>query len=73
MNETLNRNRNKNRKPPPDEFYLANDSIITDNKIITDEFNKYFVSIGGSVENNQPNIINDASHTCYAEVQQWGR
>ena len=28
-----------------------------------DEFNKYFVSIGGSVENNQPNIKNDAFHT----------
>ena len=54
IKETLNRNTNS--KPPPDEFYLANDSIITENKIIANEFNKYFVSIGGSVENNQPNI-----------------
>ena len=38
INETLNRN--TNRKPPPDEFYLANDSIMTDNKIIADEFNQ---------------------------------
>ena len=33
-------NRNKNRKTPPDEFYLANDSIPTDNKIIADEYYK---------------------------------
>ena len=46
INETQNKNRNKNRKPLPDQFYLANDSIITDNKIIADEFNKYVVSIG---------------------------
>ena len=43
INETLNKN--KNRKPPPDEFYLANDSIITDNNIIADAFNKYCVLV----------------------------
>ena len=37
VNETLNRN--KKRKYPPDEFYLPNGSIITDHKIIADEFN----------------------------------
>ena len=61
INETLNRN--KKRKRPPDEFYLPNGSIITDHKIIADEFNKYFVSIGGSVGNSQSNIMNDAFHT----------
>ena len=61
INETLNRN--KKRKRPPDEFYLSNGSIITDHKIIADEFNKYYVSIGGSVGNSQPNIMNDAFHT----------
>ena len=50
INETLNRN--KKRKRHPDEFYLPNGSIITDHKIIADEFNKYFVSIVGSVGNN---------------------
>ena len=61
INETLNRN--KKRKLPPDEFYLPNGSIITDHKIIADELNKYFVSIGGSVGNSQSNIMNDAFHT----------
>ena len=61
INETLNGN--KNRKTLPDEFYLTNDSIIADNNIIADKFNKYFVSIGGCVENNQQNIQNDAVHT----------
>ena len=50
-------NRNKKRKRPPDEFHLANSSMITDHKIIVDEFNKYFVGIGGSVGNNQSNIM----------------
>ena len=58
INETLNRN--KKRKRPPDEFYLPNGSIITDHKIITDEFKTYFVSIGSSVGNSQSNIMNDA-------------
>ena len=31
--------------------------------MIADEFNKYFVSIGGSVENNPTNITNGAFHT----------
>ena len=61
INETLNRN--KKRKRPPDEFYLPNGSIITDHTIIADEFNKYFISIGGSVGNSQSNIMNDAFHT----------
>ena len=61
INETLNKN--KKRKCPLDEFYLLNDSIITDHKIIYDEFNKSFVSIGGSVGNNQSTIMNDAFHT----------
>ena len=61
INETLNRN--KKRKRPTDEFYLPNGRIITDHKIIADEFNKYCVSIGGSVGNNQSNIMNDAFHT----------
>ena len=61
INETLNRN--KKRKRPPDEFYLPNGSIITDHKIIADEFNKYFVIIGGSVGNCQSNIMNDVFHT----------
>ena len=61
LNETLNRN-NK-RKHHPDEFYLLNIIIITDHKITADEFNKYFVSIGGSVGNSQSNIMNDAFHT----------
>ena len=61
INETVNRN--KNRKKHPDQFYLANDSITTDNKIISDKFNKYCVSTCGSVENNPPNITNDAFHT----------
>ena len=37
--------------------------IITDHKIIADEFNKYFVNISGSVGNSQSNIMNDAFHT----------
>ena len=37
--------------------------IITDTKLIADEFNKYFVIIGGCVDNNQPNITNDVFHT----------
>ena len=61
INETLNKT--KKRKRPPDKFYLANGSIITDQKIIADEFNKYFVSIGGSVGNSQSNIMNYAFHT----------
>ena len=61
INETLNRN--KKGKRPPDEFYLPNGSIITDHKIIADEFNKYCVSIGCSVGNRQSNIMNDALHT----------
>ena len=44
-------------------MYLSNDSIITDNKIISDELKKYCVSICGSVENNQPIITHDAFHT----------
>ena len=61
IHETLNRN--KKRKRPPVEFYLPNGSIITDHKRIADEFNKYFVSIGGSVGNSQSKIMNDAFHT----------
>ena len=61
INETLNRN--KKRKRPADEFYLPNVNIITDHKIIADEFNKYFVSLDGSVGNGQSNIMNDAFHT----------
>ena len=61
INETLNRN--KKRKRPAHEFYLPNVSIITDHKIIADEFNKYFVSLDGSVGNSQSNIMNDAFHT----------
>ena len=34
-------------------IYIYTGSIITDHKIIADEYNKYFVSIGGSAENNQ--------------------
>ena len=61
INETINRN--KKRKRPSDEFDLANGSIITDHKITANEFNKYFVSIGGSVGNNQSNTTNDVFHT----------
>ena len=61
INESLNRN--KKRKRPPDELYLLNSSFITDHKIEVEEFNKYCVSIGGSVGNSQTNIMNDAFHT----------
>ena len=61
INETLNRN--KKSKRPLDEFYLSNGNISTDHKITIDEFNKYFVSIGGSVGISQSNIMNYAFHT----------
>ena len=61
INATLSRN--KKIKRPINEFYLVKGSIITDNKIIANEFNKYFVSICGSIGNSQSNIMNDAFHT----------
>ena len=66
INETLNRN--TKRKRPPDEFYLPNGSIITDHKIIADEFNKYFVSMCGSVGNSQSNIMNNVFHTYLTDI-----
>ena len=58
---TLNRNAKRNA------LQMNFIYLITDHKIIANEFNKYLVSIGGSVGNSQSNIMNDAFHTYLAD------
>ena len=41
INETLNRHKSKRKFPA--EFKLANGKIISDHKVIADEFNDYFI------------------------------
>ena len=46
INETLNRNKNKNDLPTE---FLANDHCISNPKIIADSVNTYFVNIGSNL------------------------
>ena len=46
INETLNRNKNKNDLPTE---FLVNDHCISNPKIIADSFNTYFVNIGSNL------------------------
>ena len=46
INETLNRNKNKNDLPTE---FLVNDHCISNTQIIADNFNTYFVNIGSNL------------------------
>ena len=46
INDTLNRNKNKNDLPTE---FLVNDHCISNPRIIADSFNTYFVNIGSVI------------------------
>ena len=62
INETLNKNKNKNDFPPE---YIINNKSITDSTEIANHFNNYFANIGLNLASNIDLVTNSYNFNDY--------